>query len=371
MEHRTVAANYSPEELYRFQVRQLEEYGMFMIDLSGILLSWNVGVERLFGYSEQEWVGQHGSLIFTPPEKAADIFETEMQNAREYGFSTDIRWHLKKDKQEFFANGFMNAVKNEKGEVIAYAKIVSDETGRKHLQDSLTESKSALEQFAYMASHDLREPLRTMSSFSELLKRQYSGALDERADQYLSFIVDAAARMESLVEDLLSYAENATEIEQPVSVALDEDLETALTNLSKSITDSGAIVTHDALPSLPVDRGRMVRMFQNLVGNALKYRKPDEAPRVHVSAGRQGAEWLFCVRDNGIGFEPEHAAAIFAPFKRLHASREYPGTGIGLAICSRIVKAHGGRIWAEAEPGKGATFFFTVPVQPGEFSKYG
>jgi PAS domain S-box-containing protein len=360
-----------PDELYRFQVRELEEYGMFMIDTRGILLSWNVGVERLFGYSEKEWLGMHGSLIFTPPEKAEAIFETEMENAREYGFSTDIRWHLKKDKTEFFANGYMNAVKDDKGEIIGFAKIVSDETARKHLQDSLTESKAAMEQFAYMASHDLQEPLRTMSAFSELLKRRYGGTLDEEADRYLSFIVSSAARMESLVEDLLAYARNATEIERPVSVALDEDLETAITNLSQAISESGAVVTHDALPSLPVDRGRMVRLFQNLVGNALKYRKPDEAPRVHIAAERQNAEWVFSVRDNGIGFDPEHASVIFAPFKRLHTSRDYPGTGIGLAICSRIVKAHGGRIWAEAATGKGATFFFTLPVQPGEFSKYG
>jgi PAS domain S-box-containing protein len=328
-------------------------------------------VQVLFGYSEDEWLGRHGSLIFTPPEKAEEIFKTEMNNARQSGFSTDIRWHLRKDKTDFFANGFMNAIRDEKGELIGFAKIVSDETARKNLQDSLTESNEALEQFAHAASHDLREPLRTMRVFSELLSRKYSGAMDEEAARYISFIASAAARMEALVGDLLVYSQNATDIDRPISVALDEDLETAISNLSEAIAESEAVVTHDALPSLPVDRGRMVRLFQNLIGNALKYRKPDEPPRVHVSAERKGAEWVFSVRDNGIGFDPAHASTIFVPFKRLHGPDQYPGTGIGLAICSRIVKAHAGRLWAEGKPGEGATFFFTLPAQRGEFSKYG
>ena len=268
------------DELYRYQVRELKEYAMFMMDPRGTVISWNAGVESLFGYPEADWLGKHGSIIFTPAEKAEEIFKTEMENARRYGFSTDIRWHLKKDKTQFFANGFMNLVTDDKGEVLGFAKIVSDETVRKQLQDSLTESNSALEQFAYAASHDLQEPLRTMATYSELLKQKYIGKLDPEAEQLLSFIVNAAARMKSLVGDLLEYAYNATELDRPISVALDEDLETAITHLSQAITESGAVVTHDALPCLAVDRGRMVRLFQNLVGNALKYRKPGRgAPR--------------------------------------------------------------------------------------------
>lgn len=353
-----------PDDLYRFQVRELEEYAMFMIDPHGNLLTWNAGVQSLLGYSEEEWLGRHGSIIFTPVEKAEEIFETEMRNAREHGFSTDIRWHVRKDKSEFFANGFMNLVKDDDGKIVGFAKIVSDETTRKHLSDSLTESNSALEQFAYIASHDLQEPLRTIGSFSQLLKKKYAGKLDQEAEQYLSFLVSAAERMRLLVADLLAYAQNATEVDRPLSVSLDEDLETAITHLSHAIHESGALVTHDALPTLPVDRGRMVRLFQNLVGNALKYRKSVEAPIVHVGAELKGSEWMFSVRDNGIGFDPKYASIIFQPFQRLHGPEEFSGTGIGLAICSRIVKAHGGRIWAESTPGVGSTFFFTIPAQP-------
>jgi light-regulated signal transduction histidine kinase (bacteriophytochrome) len=154
-----------------------------------------------------------------------------------------------------------------------------------------------------------------------------------------------------------------TEIERPSSIALDEDLEAALTHLDDAIKESGASVTHDPMPTLAVDRGQMVRLFQNLIGNAVKYRKPNQPVRVHISAVQTGTEWVISVRDNGMGFDSKDAAAIFAPFKRLHSASEIPGTGVGLAICRRIVQAQGGRIWAEAEPGEGATFSFTLPVK--------
>ncbi len=352
----------TPLDLYRIQVRELNNYAMFTIDRCGILMSWNAGVEHLFGYSEQEWVGQHAQIIFTPAEKAQEVCATELRKAEESGSATDIRWHRRKDGSEFFAYGFMNAIRDNAGKLIGFAKVMSDETARKQLQDSLTESNAALEQFAYVASHDLQEPLRTMSSFAELLAREYTGKLDGDADRYLSFITQAAQRMSSLVRDLLDYARAKTEEERPASVALDEDLEAALTHLTQAVEESGGCVTHAPLPTLEVDRGKMVRLFQNLIGNALKYRKPDEEVKVHVSAERRGDEWVISVEDNGIGFDPVHAQAIFAPFKRLHKAGEYSGSGVGLAICRRIVESQGGRIWAESEPGKGSTFRFTLPA---------
>lgn len=349
-------------ELYRIQVRELRGYAMFMIDPQGILISWNAGVEQLIGYSEQEWLGRHASIIFTPAEKAAEVCQAEMRLTEEAGSATDIRWHRHKDGTEFFANGFMNAVRDENGALIAYSKILSDETARKQLQDSLTESNSALEQFAQIASHDLQEPLRTMSAYAQLLSRTYSDKLDADANRILEFLLSASVRMSALVQDLLAYARLTTEEERPVSVALDEDLEAALTHLGQSIAESGASVTHDPMPTLRVDRGQMVRLFQNLVGNAVKYRKPHEPPAIHISAEQKGAEWIISVRDNGIGFDPKYASTIFEPFKRLHSAMEYPGTGVGLAICRRIVQAHRGRIWAESHPGEGTTFCFTLPV---------
>jgi PAS domain S-box-containing protein len=349
-------------DLYRMQVRELRGYAMFIIDTQGILISWNAGVEQLIGYSEQEWIGRHASIIFTPEEKAAEVCESEMRLAQETGSATDIRWHRHKNGTEFFANGFMYTIRDEQGALIGYAKILSDETARKQLQDALTESNTALEQFAYVASHDLQEPLRTIRAYAQLLTNKYRSVLDAEADQYLAFLLSASARMSALVTDLLDYARLTTEEDRPTSVALDEDLEAALTHLDQAITESDASVTHDPMPTLQVDRGQMVRLFQNLVGNAIKYRKPDQSPKVHISAEQKGLEWVISVRDNGIGFDPKYASSIFDPFKRLHTAEQYPGSGVGLAICRRIVQAHRGRIWAESQPGKGATFCFTLPV---------
>ena len=169
--------------------------------------------------------------------------------------------------------------------------------------------------------------------------------------------------MSTLVRDLLAYARLTTEIERPSSIALDEDLEAALTHLEQAIDESGARVAHDPMPNLPVDRGQMVRLFQNLVGNAVKYRQANGPAEIHISAEARETEWTISIRDNGIGFDMEDAATVFAPFKRLHTAEEYPGTGVGLAIWKRIVQAQGGRIWAESQPGQGATFFFTLPVE--------
>src|SRR3954451_1794474 len=191
--------NLEAADLYRMQVRELRNYAMFMLDPDGFITSWNAGVEHLLGYSEEEWIGRHACMIFTPAEKAAEVCESEMQLARERGCSTDIRWHRHRNGTDFFANGFMNALYDEQERLIGYAKIMSDETARKQLQDALTESNTALEQFAYAASHDLQEPLRTMRSYAELLTRKYQGQLDAAADQFLGFIVSAAGRMGSLI----------------------------------------------------------------------------------------------------------------------------------------------------------------------------
>lgn len=352
----------NPADLYRIQVREMNNYAMFTIDLNGILTTWNEGVERLLGYTEPEWIGQHAHIIFTPAETAEEVCETELRKAEELGTATDIRWHRRKDGSEFFAYGFMNCIRNVDGQLIGYAKVMSDETARKQLEDSLTESNAALEQFAYVASHDLQEPLRTMSTFAELMSRHYGGKLDGEADRYLGYIISAAQRMSSLVQDLLDYARAKTEEERPTSVCLDEDLEAALSHLNQAVEESEGCVTHDPLPVLQVDRGKMVRLFQNLIGNALKYRKPDVPARVHISAERRADEWVISVRDNGIGFDPIHANTIFAPFKRLHSSGEYSGSGVGLAICRRIVESQGGRIWAESKPGEGSVFRFTLPL---------
>lgn len=354
----------SHAELYRVQVREAVDYAMFMADPEGFLISWNAGVQKILGYSESEWIGQHASIIFTPADKAQEVCESEMTLALESGSATDIRWHRRKDGSELFAHGSMTAVWDEDGNHLGFSKILSDETAHKNIQDALTESNSALEQFSYAVSHDLQEPLRTTSAYAQLLSLRYKDKLDEDADQFLRFIVDGATRMSALIQDLLAFAKVTAEEQRPISVALDEDLEAALTHLQQATEESQGTITHDPLPTLPVDRGQMVRLFQNLIGNALKYRSRERPPVVHVSAEDRGKEWLISVADNGIGFDAAHASAIFMAFRRLHSHEEYPGSGVGLAICRRIVEGHGGRIWAESNPGEGSSFCFTLPKEP-------
>ena len=353
----------SQSNLYKFQVRETTQHAIFAIDPEGILLSWNAGVQHILGYSEEEWIGQHASIIFTPPDQAHEVCLSEMTLAAEQGCSTDIRWHLRKDGTELFAHGFMTPIRGSDGALLGYSKILSDETKNKQLEDSLTESNMALEQFAYVASHDLQEPLRTVGAYAQLLARDYKDKLDDAARGFLDLIVNGAQRMSALVENLLTFARVQTEIDRPSSYSLDQDLETALTQLGQLIDETQAVVTHDPLPTMQADQGQMVRLFQNLVGNALKYRKADTPPAIHVSAEQKNSAWVITVQDNGIGFDPKYAKDIFSPFKRLHGQQEYSGTGIGLAICLRIVERHGGHIWADSKPGQGASFHFALPVE--------
>jgi PAS domain S-box-containing protein len=344
-------------------VREHEDFAMFLLDGEGHITSWNRGVERIFGYQEEEWIGLDGSVIFTGEDRAAAVPESEMRKAAEHGRAADVRWHLRKDGSRIYLNGVIQALHDESGNLAGFSKVAMDDTTRKRLEDALTQSNADLQQFAFVASHDMQEPLRTIASLSDLLERRHAERLDQDARELLHLIRNAAASMSALIRDLLAYSQ--LEEDQPAigSGRLDDDLETAITLLRTSIHDSGAVITHDPLPEVQVSRGHMVRLFQNVIGNAIKFCKPSEPPRIHVSSERAGAEWIIRVRDNGIGFAPEHAESIFAPFKRLHSSHQYPGSGIGLAACKRIVERCGGRIGAESEPGKGSTFWFTIPVE--------
>jgi PAS domain S-box-containing protein len=253
-----------------------------------------------------------------------------------------------------------------------HLSILRDVTERKlaadasaQLASELATSNADLQQFAYVSSHDLQEPLRGIVSFGQLLHKRYKGQLDEEADRVLDYIVSSAYRMQSLIGSLLAYSRSVSAGATPFPpVPLEAALHLATVNLQTAMEQSGAIVSHDPLPTVAADQVQLVQVFQNLLSNAIKYRRPDEPPRIHVSAEERERDVLVSVRDNGIGIQPEYTQRIFGVFKRLHGT-EIPGDGIGLAICKRIVEKHGGEIWVNSEDGQGSTFSFTIARREG------
>ena len=232
--------------------------------------------------------------------------------------------------------------------------------------EELSRSNEELEQFAFISSHDMKEPLRIITSYLQLLQRKYQGNLDDKADKYIHFAVDGASRMQDLINDLLEFSRVTTTTREPEFTDCEFILNQVLSNLSLIIRDNKATLSHGSLPEVMADPFQLVQVFQNLIFNGIEFHS-EESPKIHISAEEKTNEWLFSVQDNGIGIEPQHFERIFEIFKRLHTREVYSGTGIGLAICKKVVERHGGRIWVESELGKGSTFYFTLPINPAKF----
>ena len=253
----------------------------------------------------------------------------------------------------------------------AYHRIYGacrDITERKHAEQALVKksedlarSNADLAQFAYVASHDLQEPLRTITRFVQLLDERYQGKLDQDADEFIGFIVGGTKRMQQIINDLLAYSRVNTRREPPNIVKIDDAIQIAMQNINYVLEEAGGTIIYGEMPSIIADETQMTQLFQNMIGNAMKFHG-EEAPRVEISAVRKGEDWIFSVRDNGIGIDPQYKDRIFEIFQRLHTCEEYPGTGIGLAIAKKIVERHQGHIWVDSQPGKGSTFNFTLPV---------
>ena len=249
-----------------------------------------------------------------------------------------------------------------------YAQIVQAEESLKQQAKELARSNTELGQFAYVASHDLQEPLRMVTNYVKILAEDYQGKLGEDADRYINYAVDGATRMKRLIDDLLAFSRVGTKGKPFEATDCNDILKGVIAHLEAAIEDSGAVITHGDLPTVMADATQLTQLLQNLVGNGIKY-SGKRSPRVDISVENKGDEWIFSVRDNGIGIAPHHYERIFEMFQRLHHRSEYPGTGIGLALCHKIVDRHGGRIWVQSEIGKGSTFYFSIPIGEKEVTE--
>jgi PAS domain S-box-containing protein len=335
-------------------------------DLDCTVVSWNAGAEKVYGYSATEAIGQPISILVANEhaEEAVNILERIKRGGSVTRYETAQR---RKDGQRVFVTVSVSPIKDREGHVVGASTIARDITKRKRAEEALAlkvqelaRSNADLEQFAYVASHDLQEPLRTVASFTQLLQKRYQGKLDRNADEFIAFIVEGATRMMGLINDLLSYSRVGTRGRDFAPTDCAAVFKEAVANLGAAIEESGALVTRGPLPTVVADGGQLVLLLQNLIGNAIKFHS-NSSPRVHVAAERREQDWAFSVEDNGIGIDPQYAQRIFEVFQRLHSRADYPGTGIGLAICKKIVERHRGRIWVRSRLGEGATFYFTIP----------
>lgn len=355
-----------------------------VVDRDGKVVLVNSELEKLFGYGRVELCGQVVDLLvperFRPQHPAHRDGYFANPVARRMGTDRQL-FARRKDGSEFPVELGLNSIETEEGRFVL--STIVDMTERNLLVESqrllnaalqertaaLAESNEALaksnvelQQFAYIASHDLQAPLRGIAGFAQFLQQDYHGKLDDTADEYIGHIVEGTQRMQRLINDLLTYSRIGSKIRALVPTNLADVFDDALLLLESEIEETGGEVTRGELPTVTGDSGLLSQLLQNLIGNALKYHG-DRPPRVHVTAERSGNEWTVAVRDNGIGIDAKHYERIFEIFRRLHTQEQYPGTGIGLAVCRRIVLRLGGRIWVESEVGCGSTFRFTLPNQ--------
>lgn len=338
-------------------------------DLHGIITSWNRAAEHLYGYTAAEAIGQPITLISVPGrvDEMAQILERIAQGERIDNYETVRRT---KDGQLVHVSLTVSPIQDAIGRIVGASKIARNITERIQAQealarnaDRLARANANLQQFAYTVSHDLQEPLRTVVTFSELLRSRYHGQLDAEANRFIDYINTSATRMHALINDLLDYARVVNINELPLTkVALTEAVTLAMHNLQLAIQESQAAIEVAPLPTVHVraEKGHMVQLFQNLLSNAIKYHG-DNRPVIQVSAEQHAAEWVISVRDNGVGVSSEYHTYIFGVFKRLYGP-DYPGTGVGLALCKQIVERLGGRIWVESQPSQGAMFQFSLPT---------
>jgi len=341
---------------------------MVVVNVGGAIVLLNVQAEKQFGYSRDDLVGEPVKniipegfaerIIADGARSAAEALEQQM------GTGVELLGR-RKDGSQFPIEIMLSPLESPQGILVTAA--IRDISARKKAEanllrkmEELNRSNVELGQFAYIASHDLQEPLRMVASYTQLLSRRYKGKLDAEADEFITFAVDGANRMQRLIQDLLAFSRVGSRGKDMRDTSSEVALRQALRNLRTAIQESGAVVTNDPMPAVLADETQLIQLFQNLVGNAIKYQNPG-VPRIHISAARNGeGQWVLSVKDNGLGIDPQYFEKIFGMFQRLHKREEFAGTGIGLAICKKIADRHGSIITVESQLGQGSTFRFAL-----------
>lgn len=336
--------------------------GLITIDSKGRIQQFNKASERLFGYEASEVIGQNVNMLMPEPYQSEhDGYLRRHQETGErkiIGIGREVEGK-RKDGSTFPMD--LSVSKVALDSEILYSGIVRDISERKESEEAVLQSNEELERFAYIVSHDLQEPLRMVQSFADLLEDDYGGTLDERAEGYIHHMVSSARRMQGMINDLLEYSRLDNQEGGMDKLDANERLAAALENLAAAIQDKDAKVTSDDLPMIKGNRVHFTSLLQNLVGNAIKYTDEGVQPQIHIGVKDNKSNWLFSIKDNGIGIAEEDLSEVFTVFQRAKTKKQYKGTGIGLAICKKIVKSIGGDIWVESAIGKGSTFYFTIP----------
>ena len=374
---RAEAALHSSEERFRLAVADVSTYAILTLDAQGYIASWNAGAERIKGYLADEIIGKHFSCFYSHEDVVADKPERVLAVAVHEGRFEDEGWRVRKDGSRFWANVVVTAMRNAEGDLIGFSKVTRDLTERKSAEESiqtlnrnleqhvadLTSANRELDAFTYSLAHDLRAPLRHIHGFANILMEDWNEKIDAEGKRFLGKIVKSSKEMGSMVDDLLNFARLGRIELQRKLVDLSQVVEEVRGQLEPDTQGRSIQWEVGDLPTVPGDPALLRQVLVNLLSNAVKYTSKEQDAQIKIGSRNGGSEVTVFVRDNGAGFEMQYAEKLFRVFQRLHRAEEFEGTGVGLANVRRIIERHGGRIWAEGEPGKGATFYFSLPAQ--------
>ncbi|MEN9337138.1 MAG: hypothetical protein RLZZ500_2125 [Bacteroidota bacterium] len=354
------------ENVFYKMIYEVSDYAIIMMDANGTIMNWNVGAQRIKGYASEEVIGSSFKRFYTEKDKTEQKPDQLLATAIHEGSAKDEGWRVKKDGSLFWANVLITAIHGSDGKITGFSKVTRDLTERKNAELAVVEhakelekKNKELEQFAYIASHDLQEPLRTITCLNEMLRDTLYEKIDPQTTQMMDYILEATQRMRQLIHGLLDYSRIGKESDL-VEVNCAQLINHIKMDLKILIEDTGTYIEFESLPTIWGYELELRQMFTNLITNGIKFRKPGQSPIVRINAKEKNGKWTFSVNDNGIGIPQAFHEKIFVIFQRLHSREVYEGTGIGLAHCHKIAQLHKGDIWVDSKEGEGSTFYFSV-----------